>query len=177
MFFLAKCKQRLTLWGQMGGGELKDFSSVWPAFYKKNTLWGACFQGEGIHQQIFSDRSRSLFPGPSISIFLQDILRVLSDSQSPSRSFCGPLIQDHGFLLMILSCFKSLSWQYHLIVHQGLSTMYFVLSPPSIPFHHADDKSVFVKRFHRTYVPTFTYAPECISLFFFFFKVKWLSRC
>lgn len=28
----------LTLWGQMGGGELKDFSSVGLRFYKKNTL-------------------------------------------------------------------------------------------------------------------------------------------
>lgn len=30
--------QELTLWGQMGGGELKVFSSVGLRFYKKNTL-------------------------------------------------------------------------------------------------------------------------------------------
>lgn len=41
--FFAGRKLGLTLWGQMGGGELNDFSGVWFGFYKKNTLSGTCF--------------------------------------------------------------------------------------------------------------------------------------
>lgn len=54
----------LTLWGQMGGGELKDFSGVGLRFYKKNTLWGPCSQRQGIHRQILGDSIFSLFRGP-----------------------------------------------------------------------------------------------------------------
>lgn len=54
----------LTLWGQMGGGELKDFSGVGLRFYKKNTLWGACSEGQGVHRQILGDSIFSLFPSP-----------------------------------------------------------------------------------------------------------------
>lgn len=73
------------------------------------------------------------FPASSISIFafLQRILRALREPQSPSGFVPTAIIQDRGFCWQ--SCFKSLSWQYHLIVHQGSARCILFCFSPLLP--------------------------------------------
>lgn len=99
------------------------------------------------------------FPASSISIFCKRILRALSEPQSPSGSVLPAIIQDHGFCWQ--SCFKSLSWQYHLIVHQGSArcTLFCFSPPPATPGTAQTINPSLSKDFTEHMLPLFTYAP------------------
>ena len=64
-----KSSKLLTLWGQMGGGELKDFSGVWLRFYKKNTLSDTCFQWRTSPSKSLATEVTAYFLVLAISIF------------------------------------------------------------------------------------------------------------
>lgn len=66
---LPESTPELTLWGQMGGGELKDFSGVWPRFYRKNTLSGTCFQWRASPSKSLVTEVAAYFLVLTISIF------------------------------------------------------------------------------------------------------------
>lgn len=69
LFFLSWMGRiELTLWGQMGGGELKDFSVVWLRFYKKNILWGHVFWASTSKSSV--TEVAAYFPVLSISMFV-----------------------------------------------------------------------------------------------------------
>lgn len=166
---LPESKLDLTLWGQMGGGELKDFSGVWLRFYKKNTLSGTCFPWRHLpanrQWQKLQLISRSL-----PLAFLQYILVGLSDFQWTSSR---PLIQDHSFCWQ--SYFKSLSWQHHLIITSCEWVWWCILFCfPVSPYFYPSTKIINPSLSEDFTEHMFRLLHTRLDTFF---EVKWLSHC
>lgn len=155
MFLRLKSNNLLTLWGQMGGGELKDFSGVWLGFYKKNTLSGTCFQWRTFPSKSSVTEAEAYFLPPAISISAIHFRGVKQLSLFLTNPRPQLFVDSHILNLYLdsISLFFVM-WEYGCILFL-LASVAFSLSLQQ------DYKSFFVRRFHWTYVPTFGHAPDC----------------